>query len=173
MLKFVGGAVAALVAIAVVGFVAVWFGYVPARADTPPFPLEKWAAHHALDATIAREQPQPPYPYGPVTGATLAAGAKLYMANCSVCHGSGSGGESNVARGLYVAAPQFAKHGVDDDPSGETYWKIEHGIRFTGMPSFAGSLTEEQIWQIAYFLGRPSDKLPPEAAKIWNQPHGD
>ena len=173
MLKFVGGAVAVLVLIAVVGLAAVWFGFVPARADTPPMPGEKWAAQHALNATIDREQPQPPYPYGPVTDATLAAGAKLYMANCSVCHGSGAGAESNLARGLYIKAPQFNKHGVDDDPSGETYWKIEHGIRFTGMPAFGGTLSEEQIWQIAYFLGRPADKLPAEAAKIWNQPHGD
>jgi mono/diheme cytochrome c family protein len=173
MVKFAGGIVAALVALAAAACVAVWFGFVPARADTPPMPMEKWAAQHSLDATMDREEPQPPYPYGPVTDATLAAGAKLYIANCSVCHGSGGGTESNVARGLYVKAPQFPKHGVDDDPAGETYWKIEHGIRFTGMPSFAGSLTEEQIWQIAYFLGRPADKLPPEAAKIWNQPHGD
>jgi thiosulfate dehydrogenase len=61
------------------------------------------------------------------------------------------------------------KHGVDDDPTGETYWIIEHGVRFTGMPAFAGALTERQIWQIAYFL-KQGEKLPPAAAAIWNEP---
>jgi thiosulfate dehydrogenase len=136
-------------------------------------PMEKWAAHTSLDATIAREAPQPPYPYGPVTDDTLVAGAKLYMANCSVCHGSGMGTASNISQGMYVKAPQFSRHGVDDDPEGETYWKIQHGIRFTAMPAFGSTLTQEQIWQIAYFLKRPTAQLPPAAAAIWNQPHGD
>jgi mono/diheme cytochrome c family protein len=175
--RFFSGVLATLVALAAAAFVAVWFGFVPARADAPPPALETWAAHRALDATIDREQPQPPYPYGPVTDATLAAGAKLYMANCSVCHGSGVGEASNVARGLYVRAPQFARHGVDDDPAGETYWKIEHGIRFTGMPSYAGTLSEEQIWQIAYFLKNGTEtgtvKMPAAAEKAWMSPHGD
>jgi mono/diheme cytochrome c family protein len=62
---------------------------------------------------------------------------------------------------------------VDDDPTGETYWKIEHGIRFTGMPSFKGTLTEEQIWQIAYVLKHGSKDLPAAAAASWNASHGD
>jgi mono/diheme cytochrome c family protein len=119
-----------------------------------------------------REMPRPPYPYAPSDAATLA-GAKLYMEKCSVCHGSGSGGESTIAKGMYVEPPQFDKHGVDDDPEGETYWKIEHGIRFTGMPAFGGELTEEQIWSIAAFLTHKPDDLKSDAAKLWNQPHGD
>jgi thiosulfate dehydrogenase len=154
-------------------FVLVWFGDVPARADTPPMPGEKWAAKRSLNATIAREAPQPPYPFGPVTDATIVAGAKAYMTNCAACHGSAGHDESAMAKGMYVEPPQFPKHGVDDDPEGETYWKIEHGIRFTGMPSFKDALPEETIWQITYFLKRGSDNLPPEADAIWHQPHGD
>ncbi len=127
----------------------------------------------ALDATIDREAPQAPYPFGPVTDTTIVAGAKLYLANCAVCHGSAGSDASNVAKGLYVRAPQFTRHGVDDDPEGETYWKIEHGIRFTGMPAFKDSLTEEQIWQITYFLKRGTANLPAAADAIWHQPHGD
>ena len=52
MSRFLAGVVATLVLIAVGGFVAVWFGYMPARADSPPGALEKWAAHHSLNATI-------------------------------------------------------------------------------------------------------------------------
>ncbi len=172
MIRFLSGFIAAVLLLAIGAFVAVKFGLVPARADTPPMPMEKWAAHTSLDATIEREQPQPPYPYGPPTDATIAAGAKLYMANCAVCHGSPGKAETAIAKGLYVAAPQFTKHGVSDDPAGETYWKIEHGIRFTGMPAFVGSLSEEQIWQIAYFLSHGMDKLPPAADAIWTGANG-
>jgi mono/diheme cytochrome c family protein len=173
MRRFLAGAATAVAILAVLGLAAVWFGLVPAGADAPQRAFERWAAKRSLAATIAREMPQPPYPFGPPADATLAAGAKLYIANCAVCHGSAGSDESNLARGLYVRPPQFTRHGVDDDPEGETYWKIEHGIRFTGMPSYKGTLTEEQIWQLAYFLKRPAPDLPPEAAAIWHQPHGD
>ena len=166
-MRYVAGFVGAIVLGALVAFVVVWFGLMPAGADAAPFPLEKAAAQHALDATIRREMPQPPYPGGAATDATLAAGAKLYMANCAVCHGSGAGSESLLAKGFYIRAPQLNKHGVADDPEGETYWKIEHGIRFSAMPAFGGRMTEEQIWQIAAFLGRPADQLPPAAKTIW------
>ena len=49
-------------------------------------------------------------------------------------------------------------------------WQIEHGIRFTAMPSYKGNLTEEQIWQIAYFLKNLPDHLPPAAQAEWHKP---
>ena len=172
-MRFARGFVAAIVLGLIAVFAAVWFGYVPAAADNPkPSGLERWAARRALNTTIAREMPRPPYPF-PMNDAATVAGAKLYMQNCAVCHGSGVGEESNISKGMYVQPPQLNKHGVDDDPEGETYWKIEHGIRFTGMPSFAGILTEEQIWQLTAFLKHDPKDLPPAAAAEWNKPHGD
>jgi mono/diheme cytochrome c family protein len=173
MRGYLGGVATVIVVLVVGGLATVWFGWMPAGADTSYFPMERWAAKHSLDTTIAREEPQPPYPYGPVTDAVIAAGAKGYMANCAVCHGSAGSDESNIAQGLYVPAPQFTKHGVDDDPAGETYWKIENGIRFTGMPSFKKTLTEEQMWQIAYFLKHGTADLPPAADAAWHGTHGD
>jgi len=170
---YVAGIATVIVLLVLGGLATAWFGLMPAGADNSFLPMERWAAKKTLAANIARGEPQPPYPYGPVTDAVLLAGAKGYMANCAVCHGGGAGDESNASSGQYVRPPQFKKHGVDDDPAGETYWKIEHGIRFTGMPSFKKTLTEEQIWQIAYFLKNGTDNLPAAAAAIWNHPHGD
>jgi mono/diheme cytochrome c family protein len=168
MVRFISGVVATLVTLAVMGFAAVKFGLVPATADVPPPAMEKMLAHMSLDATIAREAPQPPYPV-PSSDAGISAGAKLYIQHCAMCHGSAVGGKTVLAKGLYIAPPQFAKHGVDDDPEGETYWKIEHGIRFTAMPSYKGSLSEQQIWQITYFLKNMPDHLPAQAQAEWHK----
>jgi thiosulfate dehydrogenase len=173
MRGYLAGVATVLAIFVVGGLAAVWFGWMPAGADASPFPLERRAAKRSLAATIAREQPQPPYPFGPATDAVILAGAKGYMANCAVCHGSAGSDESNIAKGQYVPAPQFTKHGVDDDLAGETYWKIENGIRFTGMPSFKKTLTDEQKWQIAYFLKHGMKNLPPAADAVWHQRHGD
>ncbi len=71
------------------------------------------------------------------TSDNLVAGAKLYGANCAMCHGASDAKESDVAKGLYIKAPQLAKDGVEDDPVGMTYFKIAHGYRMTPMPAFS------------------------------------
>ena len=169
MRGFLGGVVAAVVVLALVVFAAVKTGAVPARADGPLMPGERWAANTSLHATLAREAPKPPYPYTQ-SDADIAQGAKLYVQNCAVCHGTANTTPDAIARGLGVRAPQFNKNDVMDDPEGQTYWKIEHGIRFTGMPSFAKSLDEKSIWQITYFMKRVPDHLTGEAKSIWENP---
>ena len=168
MLRFISGILATLIVLGAIGFAAVKFGWLPARADDRPSMLERQIAHMSLDATIDREAPQPPYPVAS-SAAAIVAGAKLYTLHCAMCHGTAIGDPTMLANGLYIRPPHFAKHGVDDDPEGETYWKIEHGIRFTAMPSYKGSLTEEQIWDIAYFLKNLPDHLPAAAQAEWHK----
>ena len=141
------------------------FGLVPANADAEPSGLERWAAEKSLRATLARDAPKGENPVPP-TEENLGAGMRLYAQNCAVCHGGADGSPSVVARGLYQKAPQLAKDGVEDDPPGVTYWKVAHGIRFTAMPSFGRTLTEQQVWQLTLFLSH-MDKLPPSVEAAW------
>ena len=98
------------------------------------------------------------------------AGVKLYGQHCAICHGTAAGtaSASPVAKGEYPRPPQLAADGVEDDADGVTYWKIKHGIRLTGMPSWKDSLTDQQIWTVALFL-KHMDKLPPGAQADWNE----
>jgi hypothetical protein len=70
--------------------------------------------------------------------------------------------DSPVANGLYSRPPQLATDRVEDDPEGFSFCKIKHGIRWTGMPSWKGTLTDQQIWTLALFL-KHMDQLPPAA----------
>jgi thiosulfate dehydrogenase len=166
MIKGIAVGIAATVAAGLLGaYLFVSFGLMPANADAPPPALEKWAARKSLAATIARQAPTIPNPVA-VSDANLIAGVKLYAANCAACHGAADGAASNIAKGLYQHAPQLGKHGVTDDEEGETYWKICHGIRMTGMPSYRGTLSETQMWQVTLFL-KHMDELTPGALKAW------
>jgi len=169
MRAFVGGFAVALILVVAGVLVAVLTGLVPARNDQRPGAMEKWAANTSLKATMQREMPQPPYPFGPPNEAAFVKGATLYVQNCAVCHGTAHSNPTAIARGLAVRAPQFAKHGVDDDPEGETYWKIEHGIRFTAMPAFDQTLDERSIWQLTSFL-KHLPELPAAAKALWDDP---
>ncbi len=167
---FLLGVAATLIVLLVAAWAALTFGLVPANADAEPARLEAWAAKKSLRATVARDAPKGNNPV-PLTDENLIAGTKLYVQNCSVCHGGPDGSPSIIARGLYQQAPQLAKDGVEDDPPGVIFWTVAHGIRFTAMPSFNRTLTEQQLWQITLFLAH-LDKLPAPVETVWRQPPG-
>jgi thiosulfate dehydrogenase len=161
------GAVGTIVVGLVLALVMIKLGLVPANADAKPSALERWAARTSLNATIAREAKDDPNPL-PLDDENLDDGIKLYAANCMICHGAADGAASHVAKGLYQHAPQLGRHGVEDHAENESYWKIEHGIRLTGMPSFGKSLNEKQIWQLTMFL-KHMDALPPGPRARWKK----
>jgi mono/diheme cytochrome c family protein len=164
-LLFINGIVFTIALLAAAGYVAVRQGLLPAGADVKPSGLERWAAHTSLDATIDRETKSLSNPLQP-TDANLIDGVHSYAANCAVCHGAADAKPSNLAKGFYIRAPQLADHGVEDDDESETYWKIEHGIRFSAMPAFETTLSSDDAWKIAMFLKR-MDSLPPAVAAQW------
>lgn len=169
MRGFIIGVIVTIVVAAGAGYLALEMGLVPANADAKPGGLELWAANTSLSATVKREAPKGPNPVPP-TDANLIEGVKLYGDHCALCHGGAAGdaSASPVAKGEYPRPPQLATDGVEDDPEGVTFWKLQHGIRLTGMPSWRGALTDQQMWILALFL-KHMDKLPPAADAAWRQ----
>jgi mono/diheme cytochrome c family protein len=162
---FILGVVATFVALTLFAYFGIVAGVMGANADAKPSKLERWMASRSLHATLAREAPTTPNPV-PLNDENLIAGIKLYAQNCAICHGAADAQPSHIARGLYQKPPQLAKDGVEDDPEGETFWKINHGIRLTGMPSFGQSLNDTQMWQLTLFL-KHMDSLPPKPERAW------
>ena len=150
------------------------YGRPPVAAADKPFPLEQEITGIPLKARIEFEQVTNP----PVQANedTFVAGAHIYAQECAVCHGY-HGQVSRFGMRMYPAAPPlWEKHGngdvvgVSDDPLGATYWKVENGIRLTGMPGFKGTLTPAQMWQVSTLLANANKPLPPAALAIL---HGD
>ncbi|HZZ92288.1 MAG TPA: cytochrome c [Usitatibacter sp.] len=164
---FVLGVLAAVVAALLGGYLILRAGIVPANADATPGAIETWAARTSLHATLKREAPDRPNPVA-LTDDNLLAGIRLYGEHCAICHGTAAGdaSASPVAKGLYPRPPQLATEGVEDDPESESFWKIQHGIRWTGMPSWKGTLSDQEIWTLALFL-KHMDKLPPAPEQAW------
>jgi thiosulfate dehydrogenase len=160
--KFLMGLLIGLIALPVLGAIFLMTGSAPAAVSDAPFFLEKILAGAALHARISREAPK--RELSSFTKDDLVAGAKIYRTgDCVGCHGMPPPNDSPV-RILYPPAPQLLTPDgmVNDDPVGESYWKVKNGIRLTGMPSYKDSLTDEQIWQVAALVAS-ADKLTPEA----------
>jgi len=121
-----------VVVVCVYGYFA--SGSAPAATDAPDMPFEKTLARKALGARIDREMPTTNIPAA--DDARLLDGASVYRAQCAVCHGLPGAKKTEIAAGMYPRPPQLFEHGVDDDPPGETWWKVANGIRLTGMPGY-------------------------------------
>jgi thiosulfate dehydrogenase len=167
--SFILGVVLTIVAIVVALYLIITTGTIPAGADSGPLPLEKWASRASLHATLNSEAPKEQNPVS-LTDQNLIAGIQLYAQHCAICHGTAQGdaSASGVAKGEYPQPPQLATDGVEDDPEGVTYWKLDHGIRWTGMPSWKDTLSDQQMWTLALFL-KHMDKLSPAAQQVWQQ----
>jgi glucose/arabinose dehydrogenase/cytochrome c5 len=73
----------------------------------------------------------------------VAAGAKLYAANCSACHGANAQGSGNI--------PGLSQGPTQSAPDGEVFWFITTGSVANGMPAW-GNLPEQQRWEIVAYL---------------------
>ena len=62
-------------------------------------------------------------------------------------------------------APQLINR-IPHDPPSWLFWVTQHGVRMTGMPAWAGVLSDEDIWKIVAFI-KNSANLPPEAQAAW------
>jgi mono/diheme cytochrome c family protein len=120
-------------------------------------PFEKKIARIGLHAYL--DKLPHPEPQVPANETSLLTGAKVYKENCAACHGLPGEPKTAIAQGMYPAPPQlFHGVGVTDDDAWESYWKVENGIRMTGMPGFKGQLTETQIWQVSVLV-KNADKI--------------
>jgi mono/diheme cytochrome c family protein len=169
---FIIGIVFAVLVACGVAYLVLRSGLITASADTEPSGIELWMAGTSLRATLERDAPKGANPEA-ATDDNLNAGIQLYAKHCTICHGTAAGDSSAtpIAKGENPKPPQLATDGVEDDPEGWTFWKVKHGIRWTGMPAWGSVLNDREIWMLALFLKR-MDNLPPGPKATWHAVHG-
>ncbi len=153
-MRFLAGLVVGLVLVLGGEYLFLTQGGMPVAAHgATPLPLERFLTSRALHVALVKEADRPsPVP---ADEPNLVAGARVYRENCAGCHGvPGDPGTSAIAAGMFPRPPRLLPpgKGVTDDPVGETYWKVRHGIRLTGMPGFEGALSDTAMWQVSQLL---------------------
>jgi len=165
MRGFVLGVVVTLLVLGAVVVAVARLGLYPIGADNPPGSLEQTLAGHALDVYADNHKPAGGNPIPP-TAANLSEGAKLYEQNCAMCHGGAKSKISAMQNQFNPPVPQLVNR-IPHDPPSWIFWVTKHGVRMTGMPTWTGILSDEDIWKIVAFIKRSND-LPPEAQKAWH-----
>ena len=162
--KFLIGFIVA-VAILILGALGfLMLGLFPTAANVEPSSLERRIALSAVDASMERHAPRVSDPIMP-NDANLIDGMKLYTMNCALCHGGLDRKPSTLANSFYPPPPNFISD-APDDPEWHIFYTIRTGVRYTGMPAWDKTLSEQDMWKIATFLSH-MDKLPPNVQQYW------
>ena len=87
-------------------------------------------------------------------------GGEVYAANCFVCHGGVGNGEGPWAPTLSTPARDFTDTAwMQTQSDGVFFTSILRGVPGTPMPSFAGRLSEADIWAVTAYIRGFSPKV--------------
>lgn len=87
-------------------------------------------------------------------------GGEVYAANCFVCHGGLGNGEGPWAPTLSTPARDFTDAAwMETQSDGVFFTSILRGVPGTPMPSFAGRLSEADIWAVTAYIRGFSPKV--------------
>lgn len=94
-----------------------------------------------------------PIPVAPKKLPDLTRGARLYSAQCAVCHGATGAGDGQLARTLEPRPIAF----TDGERASSRslmalYQVISQGVEGTSMPGFA-ALSDDERWALAFYVG--------------------
>jgi mono/diheme cytochrome c family protein len=169
MRNFILGVVITLLVLGLGGLAAAMLGFLPTTADATPPRIERRIAMSAVDASMERHAPRVTNPV-PSTDDNLIDGMKIYVMNCAGCHGTLDNKPNSFAGSFYPPVPQLISHPMDD-PEWHIYYAVRTGIRYTGMPAWNKTLTEQEMWKVTAFLSR-IEKLPPAVQEYWKKSVG-
>jgi mono/diheme cytochrome c family protein len=145
------GSVVTLTVLGVGGLAYVRSTGLDSRAQ--PSGFEAGVTRTARSLAIPDAVKRTPNPVAP-SAAVLEEAMAHYADHCASCHANDGSGKTEMGQGLFPKAPDMRLPATQTMTDGELFYVIEHGIRFTGMPSWStGTATGEQsTWHLVHFI---------------------
>jgi mono/diheme cytochrome c family protein len=145
-------AVAVVVVVLAVGFLAASVLHSGMSAKATPTLLEVMMARRARHMALPREARALQNPVA-ATSENLREGRLHFADHCAICHGNDGSCDTMMGSGLYPKPPDLRLAGTQNLSDGELFWIIENGVRFTGMPAFSThESTPEDSWKLVLFI---------------------
>jgi mono/diheme cytochrome c family protein len=152
--------IAVLLVVFILVLIGAYSGIPDVSATKPEGGLMSWFMNTTKDHSIqSRAKSITVPPLG--DSMQVAMGYDHYNEMCVTCHGAPGRKPDEFAQGLNPSPPDLAKSTTDLDPS-EMFLIVKNGIKMTGMPGFASTHSDSDVWAIVAFLKRLQTMSPEE-----------
>ncbi len=94
----------------------------------------------------------------------ILAGAVHFATHCAICHSAPGAKAKDLAEGMYPKPPELTNASRTWSP-GELFWIVKHGIKMSGMPSWADH-GDDQLWNSVAFLESLPSMTPENYKKL-------
>ncbi len=88
----------------------------------------------------------------PIVPPNIANGRRRYTNDCASCHGPTGGGDGPSSGGLQPASTAFRGLFLERLSPRQAYRAVALGVASTAMPSYSDAYTEQELWDVAFFL---------------------
>ncbi len=89
----------------------------------------------------------------PATPQSIAEGQEHFGHHCGICHGlDGEATGVPFADKMSPPVPSLDSSDVQEYKDGQLKWIIENGINPSGMPSWKGILSDDEMWALVNFM---------------------
>lgn len=149
---------AALILLLLVGVLSalgvMYSGVFNVAATEEDSPLMRWVLVTTRENSVRRRARDLAVPANLESSRRVENGFRLYGEMCAVCHTPPGRKPSELTAGLNPPAPALDEEEAEHMSPEAIFWVIRNGIRFTGMPAWAPTHSDEEIWDIVAFVRR-------------------
>ena len=164
MRSFLVSLAVAIALIVVGGLIFIYSGVFDVAASDPHWPMTRWVFDTVRIRSIKAHATGIETPPGLDDPAKLVVGTEHFAAHCAVCHGAPGVPKGDIAHGLNPQPPDLKRISTLYTPP-ELLWILKHGIRMTGMPSWADH-SDEELWATVAFIEKLPGMTPEEYGKL-------
>lgn len=143
-----------LLSAALAGLIIAWSGVIGIGASTGHWKVTDRFLHWAMRSSVRTAAIGTEVP--PLHDGMLPMAAGHFESGCALCHGSPATPPPASMRGMLPVPPDL-KDVIPTWTDAELFQIVQHGVRFTGMPSWPVAEREDEVWAMVAFLRRYPD----------------
>lgn len=81
----------------------------------------------------------------------ITLGASHFQGGCAPCHGGPGEPVNPIYQAMLPVPPKLDEH-ADSWSANELHWIVKHGLQYAGMPGWAATERDDEIWAMVAFL---------------------
>ena len=150
---WIGPLLAAGASAAVIGILVITSGMLDLGASTPH--PEGWAGllHYVFKRSVSHHADGIAVPADLDSEPRVQKGAVYFSRVCSNCHGAPGLGQNPIALAMRPR-PQYLSVVLGQYSAPELFYILQHGVKYSAMPSWPAEGREDEVWSIVAFLRR-------------------